>query len=313
MDTDQSPQVRQAIAALKSFRDGESGIDRAVACGRQAVPALRQVLFEREPSGLYQARCRAIDALAALRAHEVLIEFLAADRTIADPIERVGEDAAINAAALALAKTRDERVFALLLRLASRACLTGVIGALGAYRSAAAIPALIDALEEDASRLTAEGALKKLGKRARAALLRTASRRLPSDEQESESSARRRRSALRLLAEIGIPRRDWEPLRPLLQDPDPKAAMLACRICFARGTAADWRVAARSLIDLLGHEDWTLRENAETCLIENFAKARQAIDAFLCTCRPRGDGGSERTASTLRRLITRTQAVADAG
>jgi hypothetical protein len=308
MATQQPQEVEHAIAELKSFRDGDLGVLHVIACGDEAIPALRTVLFQREPSGLYQPRCRAVEALAALDAYNVLIEFLEIDRRIADRVERLGEDAVINAAALVLANKRDAHIFGLLLRLARRACLTGVIGALGAFRSAEAIPALINALEEDASRLTAENALRKLGERARTALLHAADQRLPSRLQESESSVRRRRSALRLLADIGIRRRDWASLRPLLQDHDPNVAVLACRICFAYGPVADWGIATRSLIVLLAHEDWILRENAESCLAMNFAKAQPTIEAYLHECWPPADSGrGDETASILHRVTGRAR------
>jgi hypothetical protein len=159
------------------------------------------MLFARERSGLYQARCRAVAALSALGAHDVLIEFLEAERVIADPVKQLGQDAVINAAAQALAVVRARRAFELMLRLAQRPALTGVIGALGAFRETEAMPTLIDALEDDASRPTAEAALRKLGRPARAALLNAAIRPAPSRERESQSSMRRRRSALGLLAE----------------------------------------------------------------------------------------------------------------
>ena len=98
-----------------------------------------------------------------LNAHDALIEFLEANRSIADPIERLGEDAVINAAARGLANVRERRVLEVFLRLAQRPALIGVIGALGAFERTEAIPVLIDALQDDASRATAESALKKLG------------------------------------------------------------------------------------------------------------------------------------------------------
>lgn len=298
--------VARAIAKLKSFQDGDLAVLEVVDCGAQAIPSLRSILFAREPSGLYQGRVRAVDVLAKLGAHEVLIEFLQTDRTIDDPVERVGEDAVINAAALALAHARDEQVFELLLRLANRACLTGVIGALGAYRSAEAIPTLMNALEEDASRLTAEAALKKLGEAARAALLATMDQRLPSDQRESESSARRRRSALRLLADMGVTVEEWPSLRPLIGDTDAKVAGLACKICLDVAPVAEHSEAARSLIALLAHEDWMLREEIEMTLVAHFGDARDAIGRFLKQARPNEDAGSrQQVENVLRRVIAR--------
>ena len=163
--------VQRAIGKLKSFHDGDIAVLEVVACGDRAIPALQTLLFDREPSGLFQVRVRAVDALAKFGAHEVLVEFLSTPHDVTDPVERLGEDAVINAAARALAYHSDQRVFDLLLRLAHRPCLTGVIFALGNSLRPEAIPLLVEALSEDASRLTAEAVLKRIGAAARPALI----------------------------------------------------------------------------------------------------------------------------------------------
>jgi hypothetical protein len=73
-----SERLRAAIDKLRSLHDGDRGVIEIAACGRRAIPALRALLFEREPSGLYQPRCQAVKALAALEAYDVLIEYLKA-------------------------------------------------------------------------------------------------------------------------------------------------------------------------------------------------------------------------------------------
>jgi hypothetical protein len=305
MPAERSLYVEQAIGKLKSFREGDLGIAEVIACGEKAIPALRRMLFEREPSGLFQARCRAVEALAGLGAHDVLIEFLESDRDITDPVERLGEDAVINAAARALANSRERRVFELLLRLAQRPALTGVIGALGTFEKSEAIPVLIDALEEDVSRHAAETALWKLGKKARAALLCTVDLKLPSAERESESSARRRRSALKLFAEMDRSRAAWRRLRHLVHDDDAKLAAHACEIGLARAPASERFDAVRRLIELLAREDWILRDEIETYLTIHFASARDVITQFLFQIPRPGDdtAAREQTAVILRRII----------
>lgn len=307
-------QVERAIAKLKSSHDGDLGVLDVIACGERAIPALRRILFEREPSGLYHARRRAVEALAALGAHDVLIEFLEVERTIADPIERVGEDAVINAAALALANTHDRHVFELLLQLARRPALTGIIGALGAFENVEAIPALINALEEDASRFTAEAALRKLGRSARAALLRAVDTRVPLGEHESESSARRRRSALKLLAEMGGPCTAWKGLRHLIHDKDAKVAALACEIGLARASASERTGVVRRLIELLAQEDWILREDIERCLAAHFGSAQDLIARYLNKLPRQGEDAVARkqTETILRRVIARAQSTPQA-
>ena len=305
MTAGQLEQVERAVAELKSFRNGDLGVVHVIACGESAISALRAMLFEREPSGLYQARCRAVEALAALGAHNVLIEFLEAERTITDPVERVGEDAVINAAGLALANAREHHVFELLLRLARRSALTGIIGALGAFENAEAVPALIDALEEDASRLTAEAALRKLGPPARAALLLTVNVKVPSGGRESESSARRRRSALGLLTDMDRSRAVWQALRHLVHDADSKVAALACEIGLTRARASERPGLVRRLIEMLAHEDWILREQIAGCLIAHFDSAREVIIRHLSEIPRLGQdaAANRQTETILRRVI----------
>ena len=72
--------VQHAIDRLKSLHEGDLGILEVIACGTRAIPALRALLFARGGSGLYQTRCRAVAALAALGAYDVLKDFLSARR-----------------------------------------------------------------------------------------------------------------------------------------------------------------------------------------------------------------------------------------
>jgi HEAT repeat protein len=276
----QTQNVSVAIARLKSFHD-ELGVLDVIACGDQAVPALRTILFERERSGLYQTRCRAVEALSALRAHNVLIEFLQLERQITGPIERVGEDAVINAAALALASVREQRVLELLLRLARRPVLTGVIGALGTFEAKEAIPAFIDALEEDGSRITAAGALRKLGGRARAALTSTVDVKVPTATSESVSSVRRRRSALRLLAELDRSEVPWGDLRHLMCDEDTELAAFACEIGLVSAPASERKGIVGRLIELVGEANWMVQEEIEACLVAHSDSAREIVASYL--------------------------------
>jgi hypothetical protein len=273
----QRQDVEQAIAKLKSLHESELGIVEVVACGKSALPALRALLFQREPSGLFHTRCRAVDALDALKAYNILIEYLSVERAATDPVERLGDDAVINCASWAVAKTRAEPVFALLLRLAQRPCLSGVIGALGVFGRTEAIPALIGALEEDGSRKVAEFMLRRMGRTARAALLASAKQRLPSPDRESESSLRRRRSSLMLLTEIGLAPGTWRQVRPLMQDADARIALLVCKLCLSHAPPDEHGDAVDRLMNLLPAADWMLREEIEDCLAAAGPKASAGI------------------------------------
>jgi hypothetical protein len=90
------------------------------ALGPAAIPSLKKFLLQRDPSGPRQLRVSAVSALAALKAEDILLEFLhdTPSFDIADPVERMGEDAVINAAVRALAHRRDDEFFGALIGIA---------------------------------------------------------------------------------------------------------------------------------------------------------------------------------------------------
>jgi HEAT repeat protein len=302
--------VQHAIDKLRSLREGDLGVVEFTACGTRVIPALRALLFARERSGLYHARRRAVAALAALGAYDVLMDFLTAYREAGDAVERLGDEAVINAAALALANLREERVFRLLLALVARRLLPGVIGALGTFRRPETIPHLIDALAEDDCRVTAEAAIRKFGRAAQPGLLRAAERCRPPSDRESVSSRRRRRSALGLLAELGISRKAWRKLRHLMRDEDAHVAVLACSICLEINSIADMDDAVRRLIELLHDADWMLAEEIANCLTLHFDKAKQIIAMAARASEPGDKPADPRAVDVLRGIMS--HAAADA-
>jgi HEAT repeat protein len=265
MDADQQ-KIDSAINKLKSLHESGLGIVEIVGCGSAAIPALRALLFAKEPSGLPEIRCRAIDALSALKAHDLLIEYLSIAHDAADPVERLGDDVVVGYAAWAAARTREQRVFDVLKRLAERPALSGVIGALGSFGRPEAIPLLVAALEEDVSRNVAQFMLRRIGHPARAALIRSAFECRPSAGDESESSRRRRRSSLSLLLDIRLKPETVPQLRELISDDDDRIALLACKLCLAQ-TSADCRnEIVERLARMLLHADWKLRSEIDSCL-----------------------------------------------
>lgn len=277
-DCSDNVSLRRAIEKLKSLHDGDRGLVETVACGRRAIPPLRALLFEREPSGLFQTRCLAVKALAALKAYDVLTDFLGMPRKIADPVEHVGEDAVINAAARALADLHEEQVFQLLMYLAETHLLPGVVATLGTFKRAEALPHLIAALAEDESRPAAEAALRNLGSFACQALLVAAARCASSLQPESDSRLRQRRSAIGLLSEIGIQPHMWPALRPAMLDEDAKISILACKICLAIAPENDKREAVNKLIGLMESADCALRLEIEEHLTLHFDAASELIE-----------------------------------
>jgi len=260
--------IEHAVRRLKSLHEGDSGFLEVVDLGPDVVPALRRLLFEPEPSGLHQVRGRAAEALAALGAFDVLADFLVSRQPIADPAQRLGEELVIGAAARAIARLREEWVYRLLSVLATHQCITGLLAGLGSFHRKDSIEIFIRALSEDELRLTAEAILRGFGRAARSALITAALDHGNADRSESESHLRKRRSALGLLLEIGIPPKKWLVLRPLMEDSDSQIALLACRFCFEFGSAQDLARSARRLIDLRSRADWL-----ERGLIDDLLKA----------------------------------------
>lgn len=268
------------VERMKRLHDGDAIVIEVVAQGAAALPALRRLLFEPEPSGIFEPRCRAVEALAALEARNVLIEFLSHPREIDDPVTRLGEEAVISAAARTL-KGGGAKEFDVLLAASRRGLLPGVIEALGSFRRPEAQQILIEALAEDASRPAAEAALRDFGDNAIAALLNTARRSLPSAQDESESSLRRRRSALKLLSELGSRVAPKSRVWILTWDADPWIAFYACKICSHIGDQLGRREAIDRMCRLLGEGDWLLSCEIEDFLVSRFDIARTVIERKL--------------------------------
>jgi hypothetical protein len=255
-----------ATSHLASLADGDRGILEIVRIGRPAVPRLRTMLFQREPSGLFQPRCRVVEALAALHARAVLVEFLHADRHIPDPVERAGEEAVINAAARAVQDSMDEVLFHRLLLLAQTQKLAGPIEAIGQTRRSEAVSCLIAALGDDLARAAAEEALRQFGAAAATALIK-AGIGDPVSVSDDESSRRRRRAAMRLLNEIDPPPATTENLRDQWRsDPDIEVALLGCRMALKQGGTTECENAVQQLIQMLGGVDWRTRREIEDLL-----------------------------------------------
>jgi HEAT repeat protein len=266
-----------AIETLRSLHDGDRGVAETIALGKQAIPRLRELLFEREPSGLYETRRRAVEALAALGAHEALIEFLESSPDISDPVERLGEDAVLNAAARALGDLREPRVFRLLVSLIGRrGALPGVVMALAGSRRAEAIPYLINALMEDECREQAEAALQEVDTLAHDPLIVAALPDRTQTERESESRLRQRRSALALLVQSGVRPGEWPALRNIMDDRDPRLALLACRLCLTYAPKSDRRKAIARLRSLLPGADIPLRVDIEQSLAQHLERQKEA-------------------------------------
>ncbi len=298
-----SDHIAKLVESLSRLHDAPKAALELIALGPDAVGPLRRLLFRREPSGIYEPRWWAVRVLARLGAWSVLVEFLGSDRQIDDPVERIGEEAVMNTAARALAQTRSEKTYRVLLELARRRPLPGVLETLGEFQREEVIPLLVSALEDDFARGCAEDVLKTFGIAASRHLAEAALRKTPPDA-ESPSSLRRRRSALRLLLVIRTAADFWESLHPLMDDQDNSIAAVACMIAIGCGTQPQRERAVRILIDLLGTADWLLRSEIENALIQHFEIARTAIRQV---CEAPAGSIPFRVSRSLARILARAE------
>jgi len=270
--------IRLLIARLHSLYEGEAVALELIACGPAAIGPLHELLLYGSPSNVFEPRRRVVEVLARLGARDTLIEYLRADRDIEDPDVRLGEEAVEAAAARELAAFHREEDFLTLLELAGKRASAGILEALGEFGRVEAIPYLVAAMEDDMRRPAAEGALRKLGRAACPQLVETAITPSPSHEYESPSSLERRRSALRILAEIGIESREWPLLRPLLDDKDPVILVAASQIGSKFEGGASMTEIFRRLLAELPRLDWLMLGEVEELLVNHAASAEPLIE-----------------------------------
>ena len=272
-----SSEITILIDHLNSLHEGGSAVDRLVECGEKAVAPLAEYLMKGQPSHIYQPRQRAVTVLARLGAKNVLIEYLRKQKEISDPVFRFGEEAVENTAARALAKWQTEDVFAVLLRIAKSRTLPGVIEALGTFRRPETIPLFIAALTDDVSRAAAENALRSMGEAIKPALIEAAGRSEDPGDCKTASALLRRRSAVRILADLPPDADEWPALRDLLQEADAEIAVVAACIALKIAPPEDKKAAIETLIETIPHASWYVQVNIENCLLKHFGIAKTRI------------------------------------
>lgn len=274
-------EIELLIAGLDSVTEGELGVSMLVACGERAVPSLRSFLLWGSPKSVYNGRQRAVKALCELGAASVLIEFLTAQKHIADPALRYSEEAVENTAARALEKWKTEEVFTALLQVIERRPLRGAVEAIGSFGRKEAVPALIRHLGDDVARPAAEEALMRLRGVAIDELIAAARSPEPSPEHELPGSLLRRQSALKVLSAGALSIPQWERLRILMYESDPLLSIRAAGIALAVGYRADTAIAIQILLDGLNARGWIVIVEAEELLLENYYSTCSAVEAEI--------------------------------
>ena len=292
----------RALEHLVSLQDGDRGVLEVLTFGPRAIPRLRELLFRREPSGLYQSRCRVVEALAALGGKDVLIAFLNLDREIKDPVERAGEDAVLNATARALKGTQNEAVFWQLWSLAKTRKLPGAIEVLGAFRRVETLPSVIAALADDLASPAAKDAIRQFGGDAVPTLLAGVDADFP-QHNETESSRRMRHAILELLLEIAEPRDIPGTLcDDLARNSDPAIAVPGCQLELAIAEGSRRSEILLRLLTMLPLADWRVRQEISDCLMKHAREALPLLQPMLPSSPP-SEEDSSATAARQRILI----------
>jgi hypothetical protein len=272
-------EIEALVESLNSLHEGELGVDMLVACGERAIEPLRRFLLHGKPSGIFMPKQRAVKALVELGAKEVLLDYLAFDEQIADPVVAHGEEAVKNTVARALAAWHTEDVYQALLRALRHRRLHGVIEALGEFPGRVeAVPELVAALEDDFCRGSAEDVLRNLGEAAHFAFIDAARTPNPSGANETPSSRSRRRSALRLLESVRLLVEDWRKVAALLHDSDPEIAARAGNIALNLADRRNKELAVKRMIELLPTSHWLLQAEIQGWLENHLDVALSSIN-----------------------------------
>ncbi|MGH9620850.1 MAG: HEAT repeat domain-containing protein [Bryobacteraceae bacterium] len=267
--SDDNRYVRGLIQQLETLRDGPAIVGELIRAGGAAVPILADALLNGNPRSIYQPRCLLVEALAGLRAHDVLIEYLRRRKSIVDPELEFAEDAVVNTAARELKSTMSAEAFSALLEIARVRALPGVIEALGVYRQPDSIQYLIRGLESDLAHAAAYDALCLVGQPAEQALLQEAfHREPPPPDFENCSSLHRRRACLRLLGELALSPEHRRQLLTLVRAEDPEIVMLVCKILASSETSTYRAMACQTLKSILPRLGWHLQDEARALLRE---------------------------------------------
>lgn len=276
-----------ALSKLCSIREGDIGVVEAAACGPAAIPALRNILFQREASGLSHIRRHSVEALSRLGAHDVLRDFLTTRQPISDLVEQAGEDAVIDEAARSLGALHDRRDLPLLTSLVQTRNLPGVMEALGHTGNAAAVPLLIRALADDVARPSAYGALIEVGTPAVAPLFAAALQPELIDGRETASSRILRRWAMRLIQILDDGNAALPPgFADLLADHDPCVAVRACSLCLARRSLLVTPAHLDCLFHALTDCDGSLAQEIEDVLVSAYRDHPHCVDALIAHVPP---------------------------
>lgn len=268
------------ISGLHSLHDGPAYVNRLIAYGRQAIPALAELLLNGKPSGVPQPRQWTVEALAGLGACEVLLSYLSQALVVRGPIVQHGEEAVQNTAARALAACQTEETFTVLLDFLRRRALPGVVETIGLYVRPKAAPYLVDCLEDDVCRSAAMEALERLGDEIRPLLVESAIIRKPlPPDPESPSSIRRRRCCVRLMGPLHLTDGEASRIARLLEENDPDLVIAVAQLLLHASHFLDYRAVLFHVKRVQQTLGWWLQDESRSLISQ--IEEKVSFDAHI--------------------------------
>lgn len=236
--------------------------------GRRAVPALVRFLHG-PPSQFSYGRVLAAEALGRLGGEEPfrgLVAVLNPHRLQGlDPVLRFSEETVQNAAARQLARIGDRRAVPALLDAMRVHRLLGAAEALLEFREEAALPWLVEGLEDAFKRDRFAQVIREFGLPAVPHLAETLNRRRMRGEEEGLTSRERRAEALKLLGLLQA-REALTAIRAALQDPFDAVRTEAAIALALLGDRDSLEEAGPALIAGLTHPDFLQRDRCAEAL-----------------------------------------------
>lgn len=256
--------VTKLIERLDDLQNIAATTIELIRCGTAAITPVAGTLRFGKSKSIPQPRCALVTVLAILGATDILLEYLADDRLTDDPTVRFAEDAVMNLAAQAIKLDFSARAYCVLLNIARKRALPGVLEALALYRRTESIPCFIRALEGDLSRSIAVECLRSFADRAKPFLLSELFRPDPRPpDRESASSLHRRRSCADVLSTVKLNRAEYEALLDLLFENDVELVLnVGAILLFSRDTGHHG-AAARRLKAIRSHADWHMKDELD--------------------------------------------------
>ena len=241
--------------------------------GEEAVEPLAALLVS-EPSGFSEPRVAAAECLEAIGTETAIGALIRVldyhDLKELEPVQRFAEENVRNAAARRLARFRQPQVVAALLLSLQRDHLIGAGQALAEMEEAAAIPYLIECLEDDYKKEKANEALRRFGYAAVPQLCNAVEHPRSVYGVEPPLSQERRYRAAELLGQLKAP--ESVPVLQAATRDHSKQVRIVCSIALAEmGIVTEPLVC--QLLGGLDDPDLLTRKNCEEALEKSGPKA----------------------------------------